>query len=156
MPEQHPIARYQTLIHLGSGTHPAVDSYTQLAEEVWLVDADGDAINQLQENYAETPNLHLRQEIIATEQQPATFYHYNLAWANGLEPIDEATQRLYPGLRCIKTTQQLAQPIDQLVAEALKDQDRNLLILDLGEQNEPLLQALEESEQLTRFTSVIL
>lgn len=156
MPEQHPIARYQTLIHLGSGTNPAVDTYTQLAEDVWLVDADDDTINQLQETYAETPNLYLRQESIAIEKQPATFYHYNLAWANGLKPIDEATQHLYPGLRCLKTTQQLTQPINELVTEALKAQGQNLLILDLGEQNEPLLQALEKSGQLTRFTTVIL
>lgn len=156
MREQHPIARYQTLIHLGSGTNPAVDTYTQLAEDVWLVDADDDAINQLQETYAETPNLYLRQESIAIEKQPATFYHYNLAWANGLKPIDEATQHLYPGLRCLKTTQQLTQPINELVAEALKAQGQNLLILDLGEQNEPLLQALEKSGQLTRFATVIL
>lgn len=156
MTEQRSKAPYLTLIHLGCGAKPTLENYLNLAEQVWLVDADGDVIQELQDKLAETPNLHLRQEIIALDEQPATFYHYNLAWANGLQPIDEATQRLYPGLHCLKTSQQLTQPIGKLVEQIIKKEAKHLLILDLGEQNQAVLQAMEDTGQLALFTQVIL
>ena len=147
---------YQTLIHLGCGIKPDIENYLQLAEQCWLIDADSEVISQLQEAYSDICNLHFQQEIITVYEQEATFYHYNLPWANGLKPVDDKTQQLYPGLQCIKTTKLQTQPINDLITDILKTEGHHLLILSLGLQNEEILHALDKSGILTELTTVIL
>ncbi|WP_110648652.1 class I SAM-dependent methyltransferase [Salinicola peritrichatus] len=159
MPDHN--ASFHTLIHLGCGEHPEIDTYAQLAEQIWLIDADGQAIDALQMALAERVNVHCCQALVATQEYLGTFYRYNLAWANGLTLIDEATQRIYPGLCYVESTRQPTTTVAALAAQCLSQcgaeaSTAHMLLLDVGRQNHELLQALEDSGQLSRFSHVIL
>ncbi|WP_336269496.1 hypothetical protein [Vreelandella arctica] len=160
MPDQSHAAPYHTLIHIGCGATPNLTAYGQLAKHGWLIDADQDVINHLETVLATHPTLRCQQSLVGTQEQTGTFYRYSAPWANGLTPIDEATQRLYPGLRCLDSTEQTITPVHTLVEHCLPANDsepagQHLLLLEAGQQNEPLLNALEETGQLKRFATVI-
>ncbi|MGM0695017.1 MAG: hypothetical protein ACQEUN_16695 [Pseudomonadota bacterium] len=179
MPHNNDAKPYHTLIHIGCGAQPEVGEYRRLAEQIWLIDADSERLATLEAALAEAweapqdatgteqgqaPDIepepvHIHQALVDTEKRPATFHRYSLAWANGLGPPDEATQRLYPGLQCLGSTQQQTTPVNDVVAHCLPasagDSAAHLLLLDVGAQNSPLLRALEQSGALGRFVTVI-
>lgn len=149
---------YQSLIHLGCGEAPYVDEYLALAEQVWLIDADSRAIEDLGEAAGERENLHIVHALADTEERAATFYRYSLPWANGLVPVSEATQQLYPGLRTLENEEQTTTPVDRLLSQCLpqhEDPGEHMLLLDLGDSNSDLMQALEETGLLARLHTVI-
>lgn len=165
MPKQNQLGSVHTLIHIGCGANPNIDEYISLAENVWLIDADTEVIakleeiTQAQENDA-YKNVHTRQALADIEQCKATFYRYSLSWANGITPIDEKTQHLYPGLKCLSSEEHTTTAIATLVKECLlpteqENIDNHMLLLSCGHQNEPLLQSLEVSNVLCRFRSVV-
>jgi hypothetical protein len=160
MSEQSSPAPFHTLIHIGCGATPNLTVYGQLAEHGCLIDADPDVINRLEAALAAHPTLRCQQALVDTQEQTGTFYRYSNPWANGLTPIDKATQRLYPGLRYLDSTQQHTTPVHTLVAQCLppkeaESEGTHILLLEAGQQNEALLNALEETGQLSRFTTVI-
>lgn len=158
MPESSQPAPYHTLIHLGCGASPNLEEYRALAEHIWLIDADTQVLAALEDTAQAMENIHFHQALADTEKRPGSFYRYSLPWANGLAPLDDATQRLYPGLRCIGSTQQFTTPVDALLEHCLPEHDgstENLLLLDVGHSNDALLQALEENDMLNRLANVI-
>lgn len=165
MPKQDQIRAVHTLIHIGCGANPNIDEYISLAEHVWLIDADTEVITKLEEiTQAQEndlyKNVHTRLTLVDDKQRKTTFYRYSLPWASGIIPIDEKTQRLYPGLQCLSSEEKTTTAIDTLVKECLsltesENIDKHMLLLGCGYQNEALLQALEGSEELSRFISVV-
>lgn len=165
MPKQNQIRAVHTLIHIGCGTNPNIDEYISLAEHVWLIDADTEVLDKLEE-IIQAPesesyrNIHTRLALVDTEQGKATFHRYSLPWASGVTPIDEKTQRLYPGLQCLSSEEQTTIAISTLVKECLSSTeseqiDNHMLLLGCGYKNETLLQALEDSDELSRFSTVV-
>jgi len=149
---------YQSLIHLGCGETPNVDEYLALAEHVWLVDADSGAIDMLGEDAGELENVHIVHALVDIEERAGTFYRYSLPWANGLVPVNEAMQQLYPGLRTLESEEQTTTPVDRLLSQCLLhqgDTDQHILLLDAGDLNSGLLQTLEETGLLARLHTVI-
>ena len=119
-----------------------------MAKVVCLVDADEATIESLETQYADTPQVTIQQALLDVEQGQGTFYQYSLPWVSGLTEADEATQRLYPGLRCLKRTQQQTSAIDSLITQCLPDvaqenSENHILLMDLDQQNKTLLWALE-------------
>ena len=158
MPQNNITKPYHSLIHLGCGATPNLGEYCALAEHVWLIDADTQALDTLEETTLELDQVHTFHALADTEKRSGTFYRYSLSWASGLDPVDDATQRLYPGLRCLDKLQQPTTPIDVLLSQCLQDyadSAAHLLVLDVGRQNAALLQALEESGMLGRLAMVI-
>ncbi len=156
MPEHAQPAPYHTLIHIGCGATPNLDEYRALAQHVWLIDADSGALATLEAETEGLDQIHTRHALVDTEERPGTFYRYSLPWASGLAPADDATQRLYPGLRCLSSTEQPTMPIGELIAQCLPAESdaSHLLLLDIGRHNAELLSALEESGLLSRLTNV--
>lgn len=149
---------YQSLIHLGCGEAPNVDEYLALAEHVWLIDADSRAIDNLNEAAGEHEKVHIVHALADTEERAGTFYRYNLHWANGLVPVNESTQQLYPGLCSLDIEEQATTSVDKLLSQCLSEREDtgyHLLLMDVGEYNSSLLQALEDGGLLPRLHTVI-
>lgn len=164
MPEQNSehicVSSFHTLVHIGCGSAQDVDRYTRIAEHVCLIDADPEVIESLAQTYAEAGNIHCYQALVDVEERTATFYTYNLPWANGIAPVDAAVQRLYPGLSCIRSTQQVTTSVCALLTQCLTRtgadaDDSHMLILNLGQQNQDIFQALEQSGQLDNVACVV-
>jgi len=161
--------RYSTLIHLGCGARPGLAAYRRLADQVWLVEADAEAVAALEPLVQDDTQLHLRHAVIDVSARVAPFYRYSLPWASGLVPLDEATQRLYPSLRTLTQNEVQTEAVDVLIDACLGHAanaapgaaaqggagDAHLLLLDVGCHNAALLQSLEHSGALARFSTVI-
>lgn len=161
--------RYQTLIHIGCGAQPDLAAYRVLADQVWLVEADADAVAALEPLVQGDAQLHLCHAVVDASTRVAPFYRYSLPWANGLVALDEATQRLYPSLRCLSDDEVKTEAVEALVSACLGQAakaspgaaeesgagEAHLLILDVGRHNAALLQALEHSGALVHFTTVV-
>ncbi|MGM0855822.1 MAG: hypothetical protein ACQEW0_01905 [Pseudomonadota bacterium] len=165
MPKQDQLGAVHTLIHIGCGASPNIDEYISLAEHVWLIDADTNVLDNLDEIIKATDgdsyiNVHTRLALVDADQAKATFYRYSLPWASGVAPVDEKTQRLYPGLKSLSSEEQTTTAIDTLVKECLsftesENIDNHMLLLDCGYQNEALLQALEVSDEISCFSILV-
>ena len=162
--------RYRTLIHIGCGAQPDLAAYRLLADQVWLVEADADAVAALEPLVQDDGQLHVRHAVVDVSARVVPFYRYSLPWANGLVALDEATQRLYPSLRCLTDDEVKTEAVDALVSACLGQAanaslgsaeesgagEAHLLILDVGGHNAALLPALEHSGALARFSTVVI
>jgi hypothetical protein len=145
-----------TLVHLGSGPSPALTAYTQAAEHIWLVDACPEAQASLNSLTASQPNVHVSSALVDVEERAATFYRYSLPWASGPHPLSDELLQRYPGIKTLNTHEQTTTAIHHLMAEmAVAKQQHNVLIMELGAQNVPLMHALEQQGWLSAFTYVV-
>ncbi|MCH4810006.1 hypothetical protein [Vreelandella neptunia] len=137
---------YDILIHIGCGATPKIEEYRALAKQIWLIDADSQAVAILQEENQTIEDVNILYALVDTEKRTGTFYRYSLGWANSLTPVDESIFRLYPGLKSLENQQQLTTPIDEIIKQCLLrgPSVSSILLLDVGEQNDNLLQAMEE------------
>lgn len=157
MPEQQ-LKKFHTLIHLGCGANPNITEYLALAEQIWLIDADAEVIKELEQAVEDLDNIQAKQALVASENEQATFYRYNLSWANGLNPIDEKTADLYPGLVCLSEAESETSAIKSLLRACLSGVEtgtKNILLVDLGLENETILRALEEQELIDDFEIIV-
>ena len=145
-----------TLIHLGTGASPALSAYTQAAEHIWLVDACPEVQATLNNLAATQPNVHVSSALVDVEERAATFYRYSLPWASGPHPVSDELLQRYPGIKALNTHEQTTTAIHHLMAEmAVAKQQHNVLIMDLGAQNVPLMHVLEQQGWLSAFTYVV-
>ncbi|TKJ10798.1 hypothetical protein [Halomonas sp. 15WGF] len=145
-----------TLIHLGTGASPALSAYTQAAEHIWLVDACPEVQATLNNLAATQPNVHVSSALVDVEERAATFYRYSLPWASGPHPLSDELLQRYPGIKALHTHEQTTTAIHHLMAEmAVAKQQHNVLIMDLGAQNVPLMHALEQQGWLSAFTYLV-
>jgi len=145
-----------TLIHLGTGASPALSAYTQAAEHIWLVDACPEVQATLKNLAATQPNVHVSSALVDVEERAATFYRYSLPWASGPHPVSDELLQRYPGIKALNTHEQTTTAIHHLMAEmAVAKQQHNVLVMDLGAQNVPLMHALEQQGWLSAFTYVV-
>ncbi|MGE6512615.1 hypothetical protein [Vreelandella aquamarina] len=145
-----------TLVHLGSGPSPALTAYIQAAEHIWLVDACPEAQASLNSLTASQPNVHVSSALVDVEERAATFYRYSLPWASGPHPLSDELLQRYPGIKTLNTHEQTTTAIHHLMAEmAVAKQQHNVLIMELGAQNVPLMHALEQQGWLSAFTYVV-
>ena len=145
-----------TLVHLGSGSSPALTTYTQAAEHIWLVDACPEVQASLNSLTASQPNVHVSSALVDVEERAATFYRYSLPWASGPHPLSDELLQRYPGIKTLNTHEQTTTAIHHLMAEmAVAKQQHNVLIMELGAQNVPLMHVLEQQGWLSAFTYVV-
>ncbi len=91
MTEQTSPSHYHTLIHIGCGATAKLTEYRAIADHIWLIDADADALAMQEEAAHEFDSVHTLQALADTQKRSATFYRYSLPWANDTAPLDEAT-----------------------------------------------------------------
>ncbi|MGB0467917.1 MAG: hypothetical protein ACPGF7_10385, partial [Pontibacterium sp.] len=150
---------FHNIIHLGAGSKPPIGKYIETAENIWLVDASQQIIDVLQASISRNLGVFdcvkAWQALVDCKSHSSTFYEYNFEWASGLKVPGVAQQYLYPGLKCLKCTEQLSTGISDLLAGLCLDLNaENLLIIDLNKQAGALLEELEASGWLNAFTMI--
>tara|TARA_R110001583_G_scaffold129593_3_gene281376 strand:- start:6506 stop:7864 length:1359 start_codon:yes stop_codon:yes gene_type:complete len=149
-------AQFGNLLYLGAGSCPSVTQYSEIANKVYLVEAQPVLANQLRTDTAVLENVTVIEAIIAAESQPAVFQDYNLRWAASLA-LPAGLKKIYPSLTCIAERNAETQAVTQLVTNlALSDQQPNALIIDLPGQELELLEALAAQQQLQSFDEILL
>ncbi|MEG4838610.1 FkbM family methyltransferase, partial [Microcoleus sp. B9-D4] len=117
-----------------------------------LIDANPTAVERLQENFADRPNIQVVQAAIANHNDTVTLHLASLESTSSILPWQQYS-KIYPN---IKETQQLTLPsrtLDTLLQELhLSTTDFNILILDI--QGAELL-ALEGATQLLNTLDAI-
>ena len=117
-----------------------------------LIDANPSAVERLQENFADRPNIQVVQAAIANHNDTVTLHLTSLESSSSILPWQQYS-KIYPN---IKETQQLTLPsrtLDTLLEELhLSITDFNILILDI--QGAELL-ALEGATQLLNTLDAI-
>jgi FkbM family methyltransferase len=117
-----------------------------------LIDANPRAVERLQENFADRPNIQVVQAAIANQNDTVTLHLTSLESSSSILPWQQYSE-IYPN---IKETQQLTLPsrtLDTLLEELhLSPTDFNILILDI--QGAELL-ALEGATQLLNTLDAI-
>ncbi|MEG4529159.1 FkbM family methyltransferase, partial [Microcoleus sp. D2_18a_D3] len=117
-----------------------------------LIDANPSAVERLQQNFAERPNIQVVQAAIANHNDTVTLHLTSLESSSSILPWQQYS-KIYPN---IKETQQLTLPshtLDTLLQELdLSPTDFNILILDI--QGAELL-ALEGATQLLNTLDAI-
>ncbi|MEG4311027.1 MULTISPECIES: FkbM family methyltransferase [unclassified Microcoleus] len=117
-----------------------------------LIDANPTAVERLQENFADRPNIQVVQAAIANHNDTVTLHLTSLESTSSILPWQQYS-KIYPN---IKETQQLTLPsrtLDTLLEELhLSTTDFNILILDI--QGAELL-ALEGATQLLNTLDAI-
>ncbi|WMC09218.1 hypothetical protein PU634_08745 [Oceanimonas pelagia] len=150
--------QYHTLIHIGCGSQPDIELYTQLAESIILVDAAGSVASVLKKLEKKTSKtVTVLQKSVAASTRPVCFHEYNVSWANGFTPASEQLKRLYPGLTLLCQKEDTAISLPELLETLdLEDNASHLLILDLQEEAEAMLQQLAQTELLSCFAAIVL
>ncbi|SFB83570.1 methyltransferase, FkbM family [Marinospirillum celere] len=109
---------------------------------------------ELQHLAKEHKHLQLRTQALAPESGQASLHLMNLPAASSLEK-PTGIKRLYPNLSQQKEVPVDTLSIEQVVTEARLDQEKdNTLILETNGQEEAILQALVNSQQLQHFKNI--
>lgn len=109
---------------------------------------------ELQQLAKEHSHLQVHTQALAAESGQATLHLMNLPAASSLEK-PTGIKRLYPNLYQQKEVPVDTLSIEQVVKEAQLDQEKdNTLILETNGQEEAILQALINSQQLQHFKNI--
>ena len=158
MPTRPNIDEYQphqpvdTLVHLGVGRCSELDAYlAKQPKRMLLVEADPQLAEAVQARTASLPQVQVHCATVAGSPGPATFFRYNLPDAGSLHPASGLLQ-LFPGLKTVEEIQvDAVSPAALLQPLQLQQVQENLLIIDLPGEELPVLQGLQQAQQLHLF-----
>ena len=144
-----------TLVHLGAGRCSELDGYLALKpRQLWLIEADPQLAEELKSRTEGLDQVHMRCEAIAGQSGPATLHRYNLPELNSLRTASGLLD-LFPGLKTLGRLQvEATSPLKLLQQLELRAEQQNRLVIDLPGEERPVLQALQQSQQLYLFDHV--
>ena len=144
-----------TLVHLGAGRCSELDGYLALKpRQLWLIEADPQLAEELKSRTEGLNQVHVRCEAIAGQSGPATLHRYNLPELNSLRTAIGLLD-LFPGLKTLGRLQvEATSPLKLLQQLELRAEQQNRLVIDLPGEERPVLQALQQSQQLYLFDHV--
>ena len=150
--EYQPHQPVDTLVHLGVGRCSELDAYLAMQpKRMLLVEADPQQAEAVQARTASLPQVQVRCATVAGSPGPATFFRYNLPDAGSLHPASGLLQ-LFPGLKTVEEIQvDAVSPVALLQPLQLQQAQENLLIIDLPGEELPVLQGLQQAQQLHLF-----
>jgi hypothetical protein len=121
-----------------------------------LVEADSQLAEDLRNRIKDVKQAQVQCVVIAANQRQATLYRYNLPEVNSLYPASGLID-LFPGLRLVEQEQvKTISPVTLLQPLQLQAEKENRLVIDLPGEELPVLQALQQSQQLYLFNQVCL
>ena len=144
-----------TLVHLGADRCSELNEYLALKpRQLWLVEADPQLAEELKSRTEGLNQVHVRCEAVADQSGPATLHRYNLPEVNSLRTASGLLD-LFPGLKTLGPLQvETTSPLKLLQQLELRAEQQNRLVIDLPGEEWPVLQALQQSQQLYLFDHV--
>ncbi len=160
-PPSHPLpANLHTLVHLGAGRCRELDTYlTQPLQRLVLLEADPQLAAALRTRIAATPtapeqetaSIQVLNTAVAGQAGTHSFYRYNLPDVSSLHAAT-GLLALFPGLKTVQQfTVDTVNPAELVEPLALDAEQDHSLVIDVPGEEYPILQALEQAEQLHRF-----
>ncbi|MBL3527810.1 MAG: hypothetical protein JMN27_09580 [gamma proteobacterium endosymbiont of Lamellibrachia anaximandri] len=156
--EQHnsqiwPTTDMDTIVHLGAGRCSELDDYLAAKPaSLLLVEADPQLAKTLQVRTTDYPQVEVINCAVAAQPGPVTFRRYNLPDASSIHPASIGLLDLFPGLKTVQELQiEALDPAPLLQPLRLQVEQRNRLVIDLPGEELPVLQALQQADQLHYF-----
>jgi FkbM family methyltransferase len=145
-------AQLDVLVHMGAGRCRELDSHLAAKpKKVLLIEADPQLAEALEARTADLPHVQVTRAAVAGERRAAEFHRYNLPDAGSLQAASGLLE-LFPGLRTLEriTVETISAP--ELIGPLRLDTaQENLLVVDVPAEELPVLQALQQAEQLHLF-----
>jgi hypothetical protein len=144
-----------TLIHMGAGQCSELDEYLTLQpRQLILIEANSQLAQDLHNRVEGLTQVQVSCVAIAGNPGPATFYRYNLPEVNSLHPAS-GLMDLFPGLKLLDQQEvNTISPVTLLEPLQLGAERENRLVIELPGEELPVLQALQQSQQLEMFSQV--
>ncbi len=151
------ITPIDTLVHMGAGRCIELEEYLTLQpRQLLLVEADSQLAEDLQNRIENVTQAQVSCVAIAGNPGQATLYRYNLPEVNSLHPAS-GLMDLFPGLKLVEQQQvEAVSPVTLLKPLQLQAEKENRLVIDLPGEELPVLEALQQSQQLELFSLVYL
>lgn len=144
--------RFSHLVWLGAGSASEPAGLLDIAEQVILVEVREAACMSLRQKHSQK-NVNVQQRLLNVDGASVEFTEYNLAEYSAIQPTT-GLKEIFPGLRAVGGERLNAVRVTDFVNDlALQDQN-NLLVIDIADSNLALLKALQQSDQLSQFSSI--
>ncbi|HRQ56901.1 MAG TPA: hypothetical protein PLN31_05750 [Azoarcus taiwanensis] len=145
-------AQLDVLVHMGAGRCRELDSHLAAKPtKVLLIEADPQLAEALEARTADLPQVQVTCAALAGERRAAQFQRYNLPDVGSLHAASGLLE-LFPGLRTLQRIAVETTPAPELIGPLRLDAaQENLLVVDVPAEELPVLQALQQAEQLHLF-----
>ena len=121
-----------------------------------MVEADSQLAKELQNRIEGVKQAQVSCVAIAGNPGDAILYRYNFPELNSLHPAS-GLMDLFPGLKLVEQQQvKTVSPVTLLQPLQLEAEKENRLVIDLPGEELPVLQALQQSQQLDLFSQILL
>jgi hypothetical protein len=141
------------LIWLGAGTARCPVTLPYEAEQVLLVEARQEACTALGKQFADMPEVRVKQCVISEKGGEVTFNQYNLPEFSALHPATGLSE-LFPGLKLLKTPASKSETIVSLLGQAALGANNNALIIDIADIALSILNQLQQADLLQNFNQL--
>jgi|GEM_PF-2824483 len=145
-------SQFSHLVWLGAGTAAEPANIVNIAEHVTLIEAREAAYQYLKKKNTQT-NVDIKQQLVCVASDSALFTEYNLAEYSAVNPAT-GLKALFPGLRKVGAEQLTSVAITDTIAELSLSGSDNALIIDIPDINLALLQAIQQSRQISLFKNI--
>jgi len=145
-------SQFSHLVWLGAGTASEPANLLNIAEHVTLIEAREAAYQYLKKKNTQT-NVDIKQQLVCVTSNSALFTEYNLAEYSAVNPAT-GLKTLFPGLRKVGAEQLTSVAITDTIAELSLSGSDNALVIDIPDTNLALLQAIQQSRQISLFKNI--
>lgn len=145
---------FSQLVWLGANTASEPEGLLAKAKHVTLFEAREPACKALQKTFSQMQNsVSVKQLVVTAVESTVKFTEYNLAEFSAIQSA-AGLKQLFPGLKKINDEIQNGVAISDAISSLMLNDDNNLLVVDIPDSNLTLLNSLNESMQLHRFSSI--
>ena len=145
-------SQFSHLVWLGAGTASEPANLVNIAEHVTLIEAREAAYQHLKKKNTQA-NIDVRQQLVCLTSDSVLFTEYNLAEYSAINPAT-GLKVLFPGLRKVGAEQLTSVAITDTIDELSLSGNDNALVIDIPDINLALLQALQQSKQISLFKNI--
>lgn len=145
-------SQFSHLVWLGAGTASEPANIVNIAEHVTLIEAREAAYQHLKKKNTQT-NVDIKQQLVCVTSDSALFTEYNLAEYSAVNPAT-GLKTLFPGLRKVGAEQLTSVAITDTIDELSLSGNNNALVIDIPDINLALLQAIQQSKQISLFKNI--
>ncbi|WOI38070.1 hypothetical protein R1T43_03225 [Alteromonas sp. CI.11.F.A3] len=143
----------RNLVWLGAGNVEGIDVDLQGFSNCYLVEANQDVCQVLQQRYSNVSNIHVLNSLIDDSSELVPF---NIANLNALSSSSKCkdVKRHYPGYRVVNAENLKPSTLSDLLTSVMLEQDNNMLIIDLYAGVGGILKQLFSSDFAKTFGNV--
>ncbi len=145
----------KNLVWLGAGNVEGIDVDLQEFSNCYLVEANQDICQALQQRYSHVSNIHVLNSLI---DDSSDLVHFNIANLNTLSSISKCkdVKMHYPGYRVVNAENFKSSTLTDLFSSITLEDEDNMLIIDLYAGVEGVLKQLFNSDFAKVFGKIVI